>query len=67
MAVEEDPLIDHSHSHIFLNKAHLKVSPAGKPFVKIMTNPAEITVTDQEKKVFRGFYEFFVNIYKSKN
>ena len=24
-----------------------------------MTNPAEIAVTDQEKKVFRGFYEFF--------
>ena len=24
-----------------------------------MTNPAEITVTDQEKKVIKGFYELF--------
>ena len=24
-----------------------------------MTNPADIEVTDQERKVFQGFYEFF--------
>ena len=60
LAVQEDLFIGHSHSqHIPEQSTPQRIPQQASHLWKNMTNLAENTVTDQEKKLIKGFYELF--------